>query len=1065
MQRQRPEPELLEHLVIEFGDHGKRAVDFLLTAQNLLKADQLDSPRLGETIAYCLREAMQAIPASFDTGDSGQWNKLSREIVDMHRRHKKAADLSEDSISDIRNELYSKLDDLERFHGDQPGLHERRLIAVMSRRTGVIPISTGTAPIRAYQNLLSELNKALHGRCSVADSKQLWYECLNILRQFFLPPEIKHSELESLAQLESPSVEDRDAILELVATPNHLRYFLNKVSSPTWLQLLEPLGILNPPDTLDEPWPAHAGVARLATNYPTEVLSWLGKMYDTHGSNSTCALYLAEASLKVEGFGLNVLRRAMTDHPNTPLILGLGIRAMDKVNSSDQLVEIFADVLLNEVSWTFSGIARGLRGRPMEQFSDGVNEDNAKDRVVLLCQKIGSVSEENSGVQQFEGNISGSIADKDDLYDLDRFTDLLSWLVATLKKAWEFIPVISILSLNELQGLPSESLIQRIRAWILGNAPNVESNLLIKEIERAITSRDPTGDDLAVIDRVLKDCEPSNYISRWREALGPAPHVGQVGEALSTDNIPAEWLRVYQWVSLCPPEVAGLWSTPCDILSAEYGRNVRESLESRTRYEAFFVGSPLIADDLRANEPEQVAVQIADWRPEPTDRRVGFYQLAQTLESVVKEDIKRWVPNPVRIVTRLRHPIYICHYLRGIATGISDNELPIGALLDVIALVRTHPWPVIELDRHSQKVDWRETEHASVALIKALTQAGVNFGDRADEVWNFLEAEALDHSEVSRFPCDQGFDPLHRAINRPCTRALETIILFTASEFRSSGTVRSELTDLLESSLRLTGHDGAEHRAIIAPRIGYLRHILPDWMEEHRQLLFGAEAPEDLGQITIDLALRWGQPDKWLLENYSEMVQISVEREVDRALDALLLAMFWRFIGYSVKDNITFLQRLSDHPSVPKVGGTISQLLGENDVDQLHLEIAVDFWNSLLEKKLIDILKGFGWMADVEAMDFELWADLTVRTLKVIDGQMVHGYRVAERIMASPPTKLGLEIINWLVRGEIDEWDRLLIIDGIKEFLSSAEVLKETDEYKRLHTTLIERGVIDTRME
>lgn len=1062
MQRQRPEPELLEHLVIEFGDHGQRAVGFLVTAQNLLEADRLDSPRLGETIAYCLREAMKAIPSSFDTGDSGRWKKLSREVVDAYRRFKIATSLPE-GRDNIWNELDRQIDDLERFH-DQPGLYEKQLLAVMSRRTGVVPLSAGTTPVRTYQNLLDRLNKALHGECSVADSRQLWYACLNILRQFFLPPEIKQSELESLAQIESPSTSDMDDVLALVATPDQLRYFLRRISSPTWLRLLEPSGVLDPSDSLDKPWPAHVAAVQLAANYSTEILAWLDEMYDKHGSNSTRALYLAKAALDVGESGFGVVRRAITRHPTTPLLLELGIRAIDKVNSSDQLVEEFADVLLNESSWEFGAIVWWLKDHPMEQFADGVNEGNAKNRVVLLCQKIRSISGENHSMRRLAWNVSGSIADQNDLPYPDRFTDLLSWLVVTLKKAWEFIPPVGILSLKEFQSLPSKNLIQRLRTWILGNAPNVEPDLLIEEIERAITYRDPTGDDLAVIDRVLKDCEPSSYVSRWHEALGPAPYVRQVGAALSTGDIPAEWLRVHQWVSLCPPGVAGLWSTPCDILSAEYGRNIRESLESHIHSESYFVGSPLSADDLRADEPEQVAVRIADWRPEPTDRRVGFYQLAQTLESVVKEDIERWVFNPIRIVTRLRHPIYICHYLRGIAKDVSDNELPTEALLDVITLVRTHPWPVIELDSHSQKVDWRETEYAAVDLIKALTQAGVNFGDRADEVWDFLETEALDRSEISRFPCDQGYDPLYLAINRPCTRALETIILFTVSEFRSSGTVRSELTDLLETSLRLTGHDGAEHRAIIAPRIGLIRHILPDWTEEHRQLLFGAEAPEDLGQITVDLALRWGQPDRWLLESHSEMIRNSVEREVDRALNVLLLAMFWGIMGYSVEDNITFLQRLSDHSSLPKVGGNISQLLGEDEVDPLHLEIAADFWKALLEKKLIDILKGFGWMADVEAMEFELWADLTLRTLKVVDGRMTHAHRVAEKVMSSPPTKPGLEIINWLVRGEIEEWDRLLIIDGIKKFLPSAEVLKETDEYKRLHTTLIERGVIDTRM-
>lgn len=970
--------------------------------------------------------------------------------------------MSEEGISDTRNDLYGKLDDLKRFH-DQPGLHEKRLIALISRRTGVVPLSTGTAPVRAYQNLLTELNKSLHGRCSVADSRQLWYECLNILRQFFLPPEIKHTELESLAQIERPSAADRDTILKLVANPNQLRHFLSMISSPEWLQLLEPSGILNPSDDLKELWPAHAGVVQLATNFPTEVLSWLDNMYDKHGSNSTCALYLAQASLDVGEPDFNVVHRAMVDHPDTPLVLELGIRAVDKVSSSDQLVELFADVLLNEVSWEFSGIAWWLKGRPMEQFSDGVNASNAKDRVVLLCQKIRSISGEIHSIRRLEWDVSGSIADQNDLTHLDRFTDLLSWLVATLKKAWEFIPPTDILSLDEFQKLP-ERLIQRLRAWILGNAPSVEPNLLVKEIEQAITSRYPTGDDLAVIDRVLQDCEPYSYTSRWREALGPAPQVKQVGVSLSTANMLTEWSRVHQWVSLCPPEVAGSWSTPCEILSAEYGSHIRESLERRTSVKPYIVGSPFSAESLSSDEPEEVAEKIADWKPDSAGWRVGSYQLAQTLESVVKENIGSWVSNPMRIVTKLRHPIYIHHYLRAVATGASDNELPVQALLDVIALVRTHPWPIVDLGDHSRGIDWRETNYAAVDLIKALAQTSANFEGRADEVWNFLEAEALDRSEASRFPCDQEYDPRYIAINRPCTRALEAVFSFAANEFRTSGTIRSELIDLLEFSLRLKNPDGAEYRAILAPRIGFLRHILPNWMEENRQLIFGAEAPDSLGQITIDMALRWGQPDRWLLENYPEMIRNSVEREVDRALDFLLLAMFWELKGYSIDENVDTLQRSSEH-AIPKVGGTISQLLGADEVNPQYLEVATNFWKSLIDRRSIVILRGFGWMAKVEAIDFELWADLTLQTLKVVGDQISPAYCVAERIMALPLTEIGLDILNRLVRGDSEEWDRLLIIDKAEEILSSAEVLKETNEYKRLRTTLIERGVINARIE
>jgi hypothetical protein len=37
MEFSRPQPELLEHLVVEFGEHGRRAVDFVVTAQRLLE--------------------------------------------------------------------------------------------------------------------------------------------------------------------------------------------------------------------------------------------------------------------------------------------------------------------------------------------------------------------------------------------------------------------------------------------------------------------------------------------------------------------------------------------------------------------------------------------------------------------------------------------------------------------------------------------------------------------------------------------------------------------------------------------------------------------------------------------------------------------------------------------------------------------------------------------------------------------------------------------------------------------------------------------------------------------
>ena len=75
----RPEPELLDHLSVEFGPHGRRAVEFLITAESSRIRAQWRL-RLAGSIAYCLREAMKAIPASQDTGDGGLWKRASHEV-------------------------------------------------------------------------------------------------------------------------------------------------------------------------------------------------------------------------------------------------------------------------------------------------------------------------------------------------------------------------------------------------------------------------------------------------------------------------------------------------------------------------------------------------------------------------------------------------------------------------------------------------------------------------------------------------------------------------------------------------------------------------------------------------------------------------------------------------------------------------------------------------------------------------------------------------------------------------------------------------------------------------
>src|SRR5215218_9151016 len=111
----------------------------------------------------------------------------------------------------------------------------------------------------------------------------------------------------------------------------------------------------------------------------------------------------------------------------------------------------------------------------------------------------------------------------------------------------------------------------------------------------------------------------------------------------------------------------------------------------------------------------------------------------------------------------------------------------------------------------------------------------------------------------------------------------------------------AEFLGLLDEALGLDGWGGAEHRAIIAPRLGFLLHVAPEWVESRDARLFGDEAPDDLGQKTVGLALKWGRPNRWLHERHDRAIFKAVRDGSTNALDQALVAMLWEVPGYSIE--------------------------------------------------------------------------------------------------------------------------------------------------------------------
>jgi hypothetical protein len=994
---------LLDHLVVEFLDHGQRAVDFLRSAQTLLSAPPEDAPRLPDMIAYCLREAMKAITASRGTSGGGLWRTTSRTVVDARKRFELTRGLpGEDSDAALRN-LLATIDEMALQHDDET-IHQRRLIAVIVNRTGAQPLAAGVEPVRAYQQVLTQLDEAVHRGINLDGVKRLWTECMGLLRQLFLPPEVRNSELDELAALVTPGPEDVSKLVTLMAAPNHLHYFLSRLQTPAWLELLMSNTSLLVPPTGQAPWPVFVAVKALREKHAAAIANVLLQMLDRWGDNPQQAMNVARAAADLAEHGESVLLQALRRH-KTLGISTLAIFAAGKDYAAESFVYEVADIVLNPSTWSESVLYVDPLLKAMVK---GLDAANSTARITLLCFKVRRFQGTTRQVP-FYIEYSESLEDFPDYLQREPFYALMRTLVESLRKAFGWADRGQLLQV--VSELP-EDLRGRIRTWILANASSVEGESLIQEVTKAIGSRRPSADDVRVLSRAMAQCDAYDYQETWTRALGTPPTIAELGAGLASSDVPASWRHAFLWSAVLPPAVAESWAPTIAIMSGAYGPPAPPSIEPSTFVEPVRSQSPISENELRGTPVSEAAQRIAAWRPTPGQVMLTALELARTLEAVVKSDPATWGATPLLTASLLRQPTYIHHYLGGLANAQSLQGVPVAELIDLMVLVRTRPWPAVPLgeDPFDYDRDWRPAEHTTIEVIKRMAVLDAGFNDRRDEVWAILRTEIEDRTEPPDISGER-LDPLDRAINRPCTRALDAALSFLAHEHRLNGIVRPDALGLLASTLQVEGADGAEYRAILATRIGFLRYIAPHWVEQFRDEFFGDAASDGLGQVTVDLALRWGQPNRWLLENYQAAVKDAITRGVRNSRDHYLVAMLWRVPGYAVPDAVG---SFAAKELLSAAGRTLARLLSTDDINSDVLELAVEFWKLALKAKPAGSLAGFGWFADVSIMEAETWLDLTLQTLTTSTDGLDWPDKVAERTAAgTPTTKTGCDSLKW----------------------------------------------------
>ena len=251
---------------------------------------------------------------------------------------------------------------------------------------------------------------------------------------------------------------------------------------------------------------------------------------------------------------------------------------------------------------------------------------------------------------------------------------------------------------------------------------------------------------------------------------------------------------------------------------------------------------------------------------------------------------------------------------------------------------------------------------------------------------------------------------------------------------------------------------------------------MPDWFDQNRDLLFGADAPGPLGQLTIDQAVALSHPWERLLIDHRDSIYDSAARGVERSPDWLLLAMFHQVEGYEPD---TLVQRIDER--IDQSCGALADLLDRIDeITPGHLEILNTFCAAVTAHRDGQSAAALGSLAYADSLDHHTWAAITLKALDKTNGRIHQTHKIVRRILDNPATPDSASILTWLVEVQTNQalaqatgdtetgqpdyfegaWPRRLIADQAADWLDAAQDRETAEEYSRLEEALRRHGLL-----
>lgn len=996
-----------ERLASGFGYHGVRAARMLSTATVVSSADlELGDAAVGELISYCVREAFSSILESSAPMPESRWFDLSRDVVAARQR---VTSIGDPDLDEPLRALLGAVDRLGAFHATEASKSEAQLLGLLRSRLGADAMRLPPDPVSEFVALRRRASKRLHGSVTAADGRLLLVDALRLLDRMFPEPTERLSKLEALAAVEDVTADELDRLLELAVSPHHLAFFFEQASSTRWLELAVDAGHMLPGQM--PTWPPIAMFRRLGKTRSAELAAILKSIDRITAPSPMKGFYMAQAASELGRAGHDFLVRLLRKEPESGSVRAFVRNAVDAVPDSDPFLEAVAPWLLGSPPPYDSGWF-------LTRFVDGASTPNVLVRLQLAIDTISAETADKAEQKLADlshSTVHGVKPSRDEVSQALAAIDRLLHKAVALQT-----PTVDVLEL--IDGL-TPRLSAAFRAVALAHGEDVSSDRVLAELATSVSSRNPQGDDLALIARwtAAGQGDPEGKVA---VALGVPPPAPDIEAQLANGSLGDAVLRGWLWASILPPEATPTWAGTLELIASAYGRVSPASFRSPPALVGRFRSdSPISADDLSAMSILEAADAIRDWRPSGGTFEPSVAELASALGTAIDEHPDEWASDVLTVVHRLRHPTYIMRLFDRLAKAAGQITQHAGAAVDAVALVAGAPWPVESLgDVWDAETNWDGSIREGMALIGALAEHDADFGAHAPEAWRTAVKVAC--SRVSNLSWRPGAldDFLTSAIARPQTTALDAALHLMGRESDLGHPIPDVLLDLLDRSLRLTGADGAHHRAILATRLDFLHAIAPEWLAEHEDLLLGPSCPAELADATVDLALKWSRSTRWLLIHHQTAVLRAVFRETDNALERVIAAMCSDLPGY---DPMRIFDRLASTGDewVSRSGFSLAQVLDGAPVDHPHVVAGTRFWRVVVERaKRPAQLSGFGYLSDLTCIDQQTWLELMRVTCTKAGGRVEFPTSVADRVATGPFTDDAIEILLSLMRGAEEPW-------------------------------------------